>query len=86
MSILKNMYYILPVLMYYFIESIIIGFIIYLFWILSLKNLFFNFEIEYVEWVIIIFCIKAIFFDVFKLLKSLNIPQDNNNNVEKNEV
>jgi hypothetical protein len=90
MDIFKNIFYILPVLMYYFVESIIIGFFIYLLWIFSLQQLFFNFKIGYIEWVFIIFCIKAIFFDVFKLLAGLNLPiqqtQENDNTNEQNNT
>lgn len=84
---LKNLGYILPVLMYYFIESICIGIPVWAVWKFMLSTKFFNFEITYFEWVGIIFIIKAIFYDVFKLLFTLGttiITQNNENNDNDN--
>lgn len=80
---LRNLGYILPVLMYYFIESIIIGIPVWVVWKFMLSSRFFDFEITYFEWVGIIFIIKAIFYDVFKVIFSV-ISTQNNENIDNN--
>lgn len=84
---LRNLGYILPVLMYYFIESIVIGLPVWAVWKFTLSAKFFNFEITYFEWVGIIFIIKAIFYDVFKIIFSVMSTQNNDiNDINNNNV
>jgi hypothetical protein len=81
---MKQLFYIIPVMLYYFIESIISATPINLIW----KFFFapkFNFEILYIHWVLIIWMIKVIFFDVFKFAAMIDADKEKNktNNDER---
>lgn len=77
---MKQVLYIIPVMFYYFIESIISAVPIHFLWKLffSVK---FNFGLQYVHWVIIIWMVKVIFFDVFKFAAFF----DKNNEEQKDK-
>lgn len=77
MQIIKNALIVFPVMGYYLIESMIIALFISFVWNFFLKELF-HVNISYFQWVGIIWIIKIIFFDVFKLLSAVN----NNNDKE----
>ena len=84
MSLLKNLFLIIPVMLYYFIESLISGLAVmflYDYFLLSLTG----FEITYKQWVVIIWIIKIIFFDVFKFNHVQNNVFEEENNEEKKE-
>lgn len=77
MQIIKNALIVLPVMGYYLIESMIIALFISFVWNFFLEELF-HISISYFQWIGIIWIIKIIFFDVFKLLSAVN----NNDNKE----
>lgn len=79
MQLFKNLLIVLPVMGYYLIESMIIALFISFVWNFLLNELF-RINISYFQWVGMIWIIKIIFFDIFKLISAVN-----NNNNEKNE-
>ena len=79
MGSLSNLVDLITVIIYFFIESIIIGFCVYLAWICGLQRLFFNFEITYTNWILIIWVIKIISFNIFNYLSAVNPPVININ-------
>lgn len=83
---LKYLLFLFPVMLYYFVESALAGIFVYLAWKFVLQPTF-NIEITYFQWVIIIWIIKVIFFDIFKLLASfMNTNNNPTNNTENNEI
>lgn len=72
---MRNVIYIITLMVYYLVESIIIGIPVSLIWNFILKSTFFNFDISYVAWVSMIWIIKIIFFDVFRF-KSCSIDDN----------
>mgnify|MGYP001571990488 CR=1 FL=1 len=79
---LKNILFIFPVMVYYFFESIIIAIFISIVWKFALQQLT-TINITYFQWVCIIWIIKVIFFDVFKLLSGLSTMNNQNNKIDK---
>jgi len=76
----KNILFIFPVMGYYLLESVVAALFIRFVWRFFLESLT-GISINYLQWVAIIWIIKVIFFDVFKLLSGLatmNNPNDNN--------
>lgn len=69
MGFLKNVAYIFPVMFYYLLESLILGVVIFLIWRFLLFQIF-KFPITYFQWVGIIWIIKVLFFDIFKLINN----------------
>lgn len=69
MKNIQNLMYLLPVMVYYAIES----FVIALFVSLLGRTLLYDIlgGISYLQWVAIIWIIKVVFFDVFKLITGL---------------
>ena len=78
MSLLKNLFLIIPVMIYYFIESMISGLFVMLVYDNMLYQLF-TYEVSYKQWVCMIWIIKVIFFDVFKFNHTTNDVFENNN-------
>jgi hypothetical protein len=76
MNSFKNLFFILPIILYYLIESIFIGFIVYLIWYFIFQ-IRFNFALSYHEIVFIIWAIKLSLFDIFKVSDRFTLPQDN---------
>ena len=76
MDKIKPILLLFPVMGYYLIESIIMALFISPVWKLMLQVKFDMF-ISYWEWVFIIWIIKVIFFDVFKLVNGLNSMNGN---------
>lgn len=73
---IKNLMFLVPVMGYYILESVIISipvFFTYRFFILPITNV----NITYLQWVAIIWIIKVIFFDVFKLISGLSTMPNN---------
>lgn len=89
MNSLKNLIFILPIILYYLIESIVIGFIVYLIWhfIFQIK---FDFTLSYFEIVFIIWVIKIVLFDIFKVSDRFTLPNDsqdeNGDDEENNQI
>ena len=79
---MKQVLYIIPVMFYYFIESIISGIPIFFVWKFFFSEMF-KFNMQYIHWVLIIWIIKVIFFDVFKFSAFLDKTTENNNNEPK---
>lgn len=76
---MKQIFYIIPVMFYYFVEAIISALPIHFIW----KFFFmpkFNFELLYIHWVLIIWIIKVILFDVFKFVSALEKTKENTEN------
>jgi len=74
----RNLLFIFPVMGYYFMESLISAFFIFFAWKFILED-FTQIAINYFQWVGIIWIIKVIFFDVFKLISGLGTPNNTNN-------
>jgi hypothetical protein len=77
----KNILFIFPVMGYYLLESVIAALFVRFVWRFFLQDLT-GVYISYLQWVAIIWIIKVIFFDVFKLisgLSTMNNPNDENN-------
>jgi hypothetical protein len=66
----KNLLFIFPVMLYYALESLIAAVVVNFVWVIALRPLF-NISINYLQWVAIIWIIKVVFFDVFKLISGL---------------
>lgn len=70
---LKNFFYFLPIMLYYFIESAFIAGFVYFLWIFAKLDILISklsgteVNIEYFQWLVLIWTIKLILFDVFKL-------------------
>ncbi len=67
----KNLILLFPLLIYYFIEALFLGLFIQVIWRFFLSELF-NLYIGYFQWVCIIWIVKVIFFDIFKIIASFN--------------
>jgi len=78
---LKNILFIFPVMVYYFFESLIISIFISFVFDFVLSSII-NINISYFQWVCIIWIIKIVFFDVFKLISGLSTM---NNNIKEKE-
>jgi hypothetical protein len=84
MDNLKNLLYLIPVMIYYFIESMFTGLFVTLVWRAFLAQPL-NVYITYFQWVAIIWIIKVLFFDVFKLISAfMFMPPQNQNNENNN--
>ncbi len=75
----KNIFFIFPVMGYYLLESIVIAIFVNIVWKFILQD-FIGIEINYIKWVAIIWILKLLLFDVFKLISGL--AQYNNQNEE----
>lgn len=84
MDNLKNLFYIIPVMLYYFVESMIISIFVSIVWRLLLAPGL-DFYIGYFQWVAMIWIVKVVFFDVFKLIGGIMVmpPQNENNDDTK---
>lgn len=77
MDKLKMLVFIFPVMGYYLLESVIISIFVTVIWKYFLFSII-NVSINYVQWTLIIWIVKMLLFDVFKLINSLPTPQLNN--------
>lgn len=85
MNNLKNIWFLFPVMAYYLVESFVAAIVINLVWKFILLPLT-GIPITFLQWVAIIWIIKVVFFDVFKLLSGfISIPAPQNN-VDTNTV
>ena len=90
MDNLKNLLMLIPMMLYYFIEALFVGMFVSVLWRFFLSELF-NLYITYFQWVIIIWIVKVILFDVFKLLAVFSnaaiglIQQEEKNNKNEND-
>jgi len=71
MQTIKNVFFLLPIMGYLLVESFIIAIFTSFIWNFFLINLF-RIEITYIQWVSMIWIIKIVFFDVFKLISVMN--------------
>lgn len=81
---IKNILFIFPVMGYFLLESVILAVFVSFAWKFFLLPTF-DIQISYIQWVIFIWIIKVVFFDVFKLISGLtamNNQQNNNQNQE----
>jgi hypothetical protein len=81
MGNIKNIFYIIPILFYYLIESMFLGLIIFAIWKIGFQWRF-AFRLSYLDWVMIVWVCKMIFFDIFKL-SSTFAPTNNQNKEQK---
>lgn len=79
----KNILYILPIMLYYFVESAVISIFVTLVWRFFLEPMF-NYHIGYFQWLAMIWIVKIVLFDVFKLLNGVTIIPPQNENNDKN--
>jgi len=83
---LKNILFLIPIMIYYLIESIILALFINLVWKLILQSKF-NIYLSYLDWVAIIWIIKVVFFDIFKLLGNFfNVIYEKIEGIEKDRI
>lgn len=83
---MRNLLFIIPVMVYYFFESLIIALFISVIWKYFLSEST-DIYLTYFQWVLVIWIIKVIFFDVFKLITGVNNANNNNiNNSEQNDI
>lgn len=73
-----------PVIIFYLLEAMFSAIFVNLAWRFVLQPKF-QIEITYLDWVAIIWIIKILLFDVFKMLNGVNII-NNPSNKEDNEV
>ena len=82
-DLLKNIFFLIPIMLYYFVESMLAAIFVTLVWRVFLVDLF-GVYITYFQWVAIIWIFKVIFFDVFKIFSMfMAVPpqnQEQNNN------
>jgi len=83
MDNLKNILFIIPVMLYYFVEAMVVGIFITLVWRIFLAEAL-NIYIGYFQWVAIIWIIKVLLFDVFKLISAFMFAPPQNNNEDNN--
>ena len=83
-NMLKNVSYLLPIMFYFMVESIILGIFISFAWRFVLSPVF-NVDITYFQWVILIWIIKMVFFDVFKLLAGMAVIETDTKKEEQEE-
>lgn len=72
---LKNIMFIFPVMGYYLLESVILAFFITIVWNFILEPTV-QIHVSYLQWVAIIWIVKVILFDVFRLISGLNKMTD----------
>lgn len=83
---LKNLVYIIPIYLYYLIESLFLGMIVSLIWKIMFQKRF-TFELSYFDFVVFIWVIKVLLFDIFKVnpFFTKNMNEENKpNNTEQN--
>ena len=82
---LKNILYLVPVMIYYFLESLIIAVFVKFAWRFVIEPSS-GIEITYFQWVIIIWTIKVVFFDIFKMFASFGaVKIEKNNDDDKSD-
>lgn len=81
----KHLFFIFPVMAYYFMESLISAIFINIAWRFVLED-YTQISINYFQWVVLIWIFKVVFFDVFKLINGLGTVSDPNVNNEDDEI
>jgi hypothetical protein len=69
---LKNLMYLVPVMLYYFFESVIIAIFVSFVWRFVLQPKI-GLVIGYFDWVCLIWIVKVILFDIFKLMAGMGV-------------
>ncbi len=72
---LESLYFILPIMLYFIFEAVIVGLFISVLWKFFLSNYFG--QLGYLQIVVIYWIIKMLLFDVFKLIAGLNSMGNN---------
>jgi len=75
---LRNLIFLIPIIIYYLFESFLLAIFINLPWKLIFQPKF-DFYVSYLDWVFIIWVCKLILFDIFKMIISINNPNNQNN-------
>lgn len=81
---LKNLIYLVPIILYYFFESIIIAAFVTFVWKLVLQPKI-GLEIDYFDWVCLIWIVKVTLFDIFKLMAGMGNMLNKNENNNKSD-
>jgi hypothetical protein len=84
MGHLRNLLYIMPIILYYLIESMFLAVIIYPIWRFILCEKLNGLPLSYSDWVFIIWIIKILLFDIFKVT-SFFLYGDNDKTTENND-
>jgi hypothetical protein len=84
MDIIKTILMLFPVMIFYLVEAMFSAIFVNLAWRFILQPKF-GIEITYFDWVAIIWIIKILLFDVFKMLNGVNII-NNPTNRENDEI
>lgn len=82
---LKSLLLIIPIMMYYLIESFFIAIFINTAWKFILQPQF-NITLTYIHWVFIIWIVKVLTFDAMKIAAIIASTKNNNVEVESNEL
>jgi hypothetical protein len=77
----KHIFFLFPVMGYYLLESIVAAIFVNAVWQFVLQD-FTGIKINYIKWVAIIWIIKVLLFDVFKLLSGFTQYNNTNDNQE----
>lgn len=83
MDKIKSLTFIFPIMIYYAIEALFVGFFITVLWNIMLIDKFGR--IGYFQWVTIYWIIKMLLFDIFKIISSLTAAGTFNNDTKKEE-
>lgn len=80
----RNILFLFPVMGYYLFEAVVAAGFISLAWRFFLED-FTGLHVGYLQWVALIWIIKVVFFDVFKLIAGFSSLPVKNNEVEVEE-
>lgn len=85
MNNLKHLLLIIPIILYYLIESLVIGSVIFFIWKFKFQFRF-DFSLDYFDCVFFIWIFKMIFFDVFKINNAFTeLTNDEHNASDDND-
>jgi hypothetical protein len=82
MDNIKNLLFLIPIMLYYFAESMVVAIFVTLVWRAFLTD-FTGIYIKYFQWVAIIWILKVIFFDVFKMMAGFMVAPPPQNQEDK---
>jgi hypothetical protein len=75
---LRNILFIIPIMVYFFVESLVTALFVSVIYRIFLAEAL-NVYIKYSQWVAVIWIVKVLLFDVFKLIKGVEVivPEEN---------
>jgi len=76
----KSIAYVMSVMIYYFIESLLVGLFVSVAYHKILFNKLFIVDITYFQWVVMIWIVKVLLFDLFKVNVNKDIVMVNETN------